>query len=112
MNNMPTKDPNAWAVMWALIAAWLSEHWPLIWGCLLTVATSWMRITYQGGKGQQRTNECVLIGLIWLGMYNGLPVIGIPIQAAGLIGAVIGLLGIDLIREKAKQVFDKKTEGL
>lgn len=66
MNNMPTKDPNAWAVMWAPIAAWLSEHRPPIWGCLLTVAISWMRITYQGGKGQQRTNECVLIGLIWL----------------------------------------------
>ena len=109
---MPTKDPNLWAIAWAVITAWLSEHWPIIWGCLLTVSVSWVRITYNGGKGRRRTMECLLIGIFWLGIYTGLPVTGIPNQPAGLVGAVMGLLGTDIIRDAAKRMLDKKTEEL
>jgi lambda family phage holin len=112
MNSMPTKDPNNWAVLWAVFIAWLSENWPLIWGGVLTVSLSWARITYNGGTGRRRALECLQVGLFWLGIYNGLPAFGVPIQAAGLIGVVFGLLGIDIIRDMAKRVLDKKTEGL
>ena len=45
---MPTKDPNAWAMLWAVLAAWLNEHWPTLYGLLLSVSIAWLRITYNG----------------------------------------------------------------
>ena len=107
---MPTKDPNLWAIAWAVITAWLSEHWPIIWGCLLTVSVSWVRITYNGGNGRRRTLETLLCGAIALMVISALDWIGVPGSASGFVGGMVGFLGVEAIRDMAVKLLNKKVE--
>lgn len=104
MNPMPNKDPT----LWAALLAWLMDNWPAVYGALLAMSISFLRITYDGGKGRRRLIESVMGGLLTLAFTTGATMLGVAYQSAPFIGGMIGLMGIDIIREKAKQIFNKK----
>ncbi|MGN5124102.1 phage holin, lambda family [Aeromonas sp. 30P] len=104
---MPNKDPT----LWAALLAWLMDNWPAVYGALLAMSISFLRITYDGGKGRRRLIECVMGGLLTLAVSTGATELGVAYKAAPFIGGMIGLLGIDIIREKAKTMFNKKGEN-
>ena len=101
---MPHKDPS----FWSPIASWLIEHWPAAYGVLLALAVAFLRITYAGGRGRRRLVESILCGLITLAAVSATTLLGVPYEAAPFIGGVVGLLGVDIIRERATVVFNKK----
>lgn len=104
---MPNKDPTLWAAM----LAWLMDNWPAVYGALLAMSISFLRITYDGGSGRRRLIESTMCGLITLAAASGTTLLGVPYEAAPFIGGVVGLLGVDIIREKAKTMFNKKGDN-
>ena len=107
---MPNTDP-LYVVVLAAAWAWLLENWPVIYGLVLATSITWMRNTYRGERSRQRLYETVLIGLIWLGLSSGMVWLGIPQQAAGVIAAMAGLIGVDKIRDYAMSVTARRAEG-
>lgn len=103
MNKMPTKDPN----LIAMALAWLMDNWPSVYGALLALAIAFLRITYNGGSGRRRMIETLLCGLISLAVATGVSLLGIPASATPFVGGMVGLLGIDIIRDKAAALFGK-----
>ena len=104
---MPNKDPT----LWAALLAWLMDNWPAVSGAVLALSISFMRITYDGGSGRRRLIESTMCGLITLAAASGTTLLGVPYEAAPFIGGVVGLLGVDIIRERAKLVFNKKGDS-
>ncbi|HAU4895851.1 TPA: phage holin, lambda family [Aeromonas veronii] len=101
---MPNKDPTLWAAM----LAWLMDNWPAVYGALLAMSISFLRITYDGGSGRRRLIESVMGGLLTLAVSTGATELGVASSAAPFIGGMIGLLGVDIVRDKAKTLFNKK----
>ncbi|MGE6294212.1 phage holin, lambda family [Aeromonas media] len=101
---MPTKDPTHWAAL----LAWLMDNWPTVYGALLALAIAFLRITYAGGSGRRRLIESIMCGLITLAAATGTHLLGIPQAATPFLGGIVGLLGIDIIRDRAQLMFNKK----
>ncbi|QCG49475.1 phage holin, lambda family [Aeromonas schubertii] len=101
---MPNKDPTLWAAM----LAWLMDNWPAVYGALLALAIAFLRITYAGGRGRRRLIESLLCGLITLAAATGTQLLGIPQEATPLLGGMVGLLGIDIIRDKAANMVGRQ----
>lgn len=101
---MPTKDPTHWAAL----LAWVMDNWPAVYGAGLALAIAFLRVTYNGGNGRRRLIESILCGLITLAAATGTHLLGIPQEATPFLGGVVGLIGIDVIRAKAEQLFSKK----
>ena len=107
MNNMPHKDPT----LATALLAWLMDNWPAVYGALLALAIAFLRITYAGGRGRRRLIESLLCGLITLAAATGTNLLGIPQEATPFLGGVVGLLGIDIIRDRAALMFRKKEDN-
>ena len=80
-------------------------------GAVLALAIAFLRITYAGGRGRRRLIESLLCGLITLAAATGTHLLGIPQEATPFLGGVVGLLGIDIIRDRAKQMFGKEENN-
>ncbi|BBQ26175.1 hypothetical protein WP2W18C05_23910 [Aeromonas sp. WP2-W18-CRE-05] len=107
MNHMPHKDPT----LATALLAWLMDNWPAVYGALLALAIAFLRITYAGGRGRRRLIESLLYGLITLAAATGTHLLGIPQEATPFLGGVVGLLGIDIIRDRAALMFSKKEDN-
>lgn len=107
MNHMPHKDPT----LATALLAWLMDNWPAVYGALLALAIAFLRITYAGGRGRRRLIESLLCGLITLAAATGTHLMGIPQEATPFLGGVVGLLGIDIIRDRAARLFNKKEDS-
>ena len=107
MNHMPHKDPT----LATALLAWLMDNWPAVYGALLALAIAFLRITYAGGRGRRRLIESLLCGLITLAAAPGPHLLGIPQEATPFLGGVVGLLGIDIIRDRAALMFRKKEDN-
>lgn len=101
---MPNKDPT----FWALLMAWLMDNWSSLYGALLALTIAFLRITYSGGKGRRRLIETLLCGLITLAAATGTHLLGIPQEATPFLGGIVGLIGIDIIRDKAAGLLTKE----
>lgn len=101
---MSDRDPSHFAVL----LAWLMDNWPAVYGAVLALAIAFLRITYNGGSGRRRLIESTLCGLITLAAATATQMLGMPQEATPFLGGVVGLLGIDIIRDRAKQMFGKK----
>ncbi|MFQ2266575.1 phage holin, lambda family [Aeromonas hydrophila] len=104
MNAMPHKDPT----LWALLLAWLMDNMPTVYGTTLAVLTAWLRITYGGGSGRRRLLESVLCGAITLAFISAFGWFGIPGGAAGFVGGMVGLIGVETIRGLAERWLNAK----
>ncbi|KFN18758.1 holin [Aeromonas bestiarum] len=104
MNHMPNKDPT----LATALLAWLMDNWPAVYGALLALAIAFLRITYTGGRGRRRLIESLLCGLITLAAATGTQLLGIPPEATPFLGGVVGLIGIDILRDKATRFINTK----
>ena len=106
MNNMPEKPDT-----WLLVLAWFSQHTPALYAAGLAVSISALRIIYGGGTRKAAILESLLCGFITLASLSGLELLGIPQSAAGIIGGMVGLLGVDKIRAYADRFTGFKLPG-
>jgi lambda family phage holin len=98
------------SALWESLVAWLGSHWPTVYAVALAILTAWLRITYGGGTGRARTLEMLLCGAITLAASSGFTWAGIPGQAGGFVGGMIGLLGVDTLRGAATNLLNKKSQ--
>lgn len=101
---MPNKDHN----LWALLLVWVMDNWPAVYASLMALVIAFLRTTYHGGSGRRRLIESMLCGLITLAAATGTHLLGIPHEATPFLGGMVGLLGIDIIREHAAKLLGKK----
>jgi len=92
---MPTKDPNVWVILLAMI----KEHWQSIYCVLLTISLAWFRKTSNGVTGRSRVLESLLCGLLWLPAWGLLRVLGVPEDFAGPLASMVGFIGVETIRD-------------
>ena len=106
MSHMPDKPDT-----WLIVIAWLSQHTPALYAAGLAVSISALRIIYGGGTKKAAFLESLLCGCINLAMLSGFESLGIPQSAAGIVGGMIGLLGVDKIRAYADRFAGFKLPG-
>ena len=106
MSHMPDKPDT-----WLIVIAWLSQHTPALYAAVLAVSISALRIIYGGGTKKAAFLESLLCGCITLAMLSGFESLGIPQSAAGIVGGMIGLLGVDKIRAYADRFAGFKLPG-
>ena len=106
MSHMPDKPDT-----WLIVIAWLSQHTPALYAAGLAVSLSALRIIYGGGTKKAAFLESLLCGCITLAMLSGFESLGIPQSAAGIVGGMIGLLGVDKIRAYADRFAGFKLPG-
>lgn len=104
--NMPDRPET-----WAWVSTLLQQFWPSIYAGLLAAAIGGLRIMYGGGKVKQALFEAALCGCITLSVSQGLHLIGLSLESAPFFGGVIGLLGVEFVRARAKRFFKIKTDG-
>jgi len=90
---------------------WAQNHWPTLYGLLLSVVIAWLRMTYSGGTGRQRALESALCCAIALAVMSGLDWFGLPGTASGFVGGAIGFLGVEKIRDIAGSLIDRKISN-
>lgn len=93
---------------WAFLATWLENNWPGLYAGLMAVLMAALRVIYDGGSLRRLLSEAPLCGAIALSASHGLSLIGIPLSAAPFFGGVIGLLGVEFVRAKAKKALEEK----
>ena len=106
MSHMPDKPDT-----WLIVIAWLSQHTPALYAAGLAVSISALRIIYGGGTKKAAFLESLLCGCITLAMLSGFESLGFPQSAAGIVGGMIGLLGVDKIRAYADRFAGFKLPG-
>lgn len=96
---MSTKDPGVWVA----IFAWLSQHSQVIYAAVLSISISALRIVYRGGTCKAVLLESVLCGCITLAIISGLSIVGLSQAASAFVGGMVGLLGVEKIRQLAER---------
>ncbi|WP_083208079.1 phage holin, lambda family [Pseudomonas sp. 31 R 17] len=99
---MSNKDSS----IWTAVLAWFLQYSPVVFATGLSVLISALRIIYRGGTKKAMFLESVLCGCITLAMLSGLSLFGLPQAAAAFVGGMIGLLGVDKIRNLAERFAD------
>lgn len=76
----------------------------------LTMVTAFVRITYDAKehKWQRKLLETLLCGLICLGFISFTSYMGWDSSLNGFIGACVGFLGVDFIRDTARKLVNKR----
>lgn len=93
---------------WAFLATWLENNWPGLYAGLIAILMAALRVIYDGGSLRRLLSEAPLCGAIALSASHGLSLVGIPLSAAPFFGGVIGLLGVEFVRAKAKKALEEK----
>lgn len=96
--------------MLAYITAWLSVKSPALYAIGLGGFTGFVRIIYNGGRWRTATLEGTFCGCITAGAVAGLPVIGLPAEAAGFVGGFVGLVGVEQLRAAAIRLLRSKSQ--
>lgn len=92
-----------------------------VWGALpepfkaaiLATLIAILRVMYDGREPRfiRRLMEACLCGAIAFGLATGLEAVEVPSGMATFIGAAIGLLGADKVREFAQRYVSSKVDG-
>lgn len=99
---MPQRDPSFWQHLLSV----LSHSYPQVYAALMACAVAVVRGVQHGGKPVKTALEAVLCGCLTLASMPVLEFFGLGQNMAVAIGAGIGFLGTEWIRERAGQVMD------
>lgn len=89
------------------------ELWPILWAAGVAIATAFFRNLYYGGKTfRTYCFEGLLIGCLTVGVGFGLKAASINGDWVFFVGSILGLMGVDFVRDKAGKVIDRKVETL
>lgn len=93
---------------------WFQSHLPFISSGAMAASTAFARIAYEYSSGKRKrawgasVAESVLCGLIALSLVYGMEMFGLPQSAATFIGAMIGFIGVDKVKEWLENWGDKR----
>lgn len=95
---------------------WITSHLPFLSSGAMAASIAMARIAYEYSSGKRHRSwgsslaESVLCGLIALGFVSGLELFNLPPSAATFIGAMVGFIGVDKLKEWMEAWGDKKVE--
>jgi len=95
---MPHNDPQLWPI---LIAAGVA-----------TITAFLRNLYYGGGSFWSYIVESLLIGILTVGTGFGLKAMGVNGDWVYFVGSVLGLVGVDIIRNLGETVIKRKAEKL
>ena len=95
---------------WEAIAAWLESIGPALYAPALSAAIAVLRVVYGGGSHRQMLLEGALCGLVTLALKPALVWLGLPEDLAVFIGACVGFVGVEKLREWAIRVGEKRVD--
>lgn len=98
--SMPHRDPSIWQQMMAA----LGHVWPQVYAALMACVVSVVRGIKAGGQPLKTTLEAILCGCLTLASMPVLEYFGFGQSLAVAVGAAIGFLGTEWIREQAGEV--------
>lgn len=104
---MPEKDPANWQWLLDLLT-------PEARAALMSIFISFLRILYdeKESKWQRIFLESTLCGALTYGTSAGLSYFdSLPSGVSIFFGAMIGFLGVDFVRSRAKKLVDKRIEN-
>lgn len=95
---------------WALIAAWFSQHEPVLYAAGMSVVIAVLRVIYGGGTRRQMTIEGVLCGALTLSIVPALEFFGLPQSMATFAGGMVGFLGVEKLRALADRYMSGRAD--
>lgn len=90
------------------LLAWLSINSPMLYAAALSCWIAFLRVMYNRGGWRQSILEAALCGAITAGAFPLLEYLGLPLNLAAALGAIIGTLGVKKIVSMAEQYADLK----
>lgn len=99
------KDPESWK--------WLASLFtPEVKAALFTIFMAGLRILYENKEGKllRKVLETLLCGALTYAAASGLTFFTLPPGVSICLGGMIGLMGADYVRDKAKRIFEKRIE--
>lgn len=104
---MPEKSPDVWAAVFA----WISQVAPHLYAPAMSVTIAVLRVIYGGGSKRQMALEGSLCGLVTLAIKPALIWVGLPPDMAVFIGALVGFIGVEKLRDLAVRFGERKATG-
>jgi lambda family phage holin len=93
------------------VIEWLSINSPMLYAAFLSCWIAFLRVMYNRGGWRQSILEAALCGAITAGAFPLLEYLGLPLNLAAALGAIIGTLGVKKIVSMAEQYADLKFPG-
>lgn len=95
---------------WSWLIEQIQSYWPALYAALLAFMVAAFRIIYEGGKVRQVAIEAPLLGLMALAVSNALALAGISQNAAPFFGGMVGLVGVETLRELALRMLNRRID--
>lgn len=99
---LPDKDPSFWQ---ALLGA-LSHIWPQFYAAGMACIVALARGLQAGGKPVNSVLEAIICGCLTLALVPVLDYFGLPQNLAVAVGAAVGFLGTEWVRERAATILE------
>lgn len=100
---MPSRDPNLWQALLADIAT----AWPQLYAAGLAFIVGMIRSIHAGNRVSKSWLEAALCGCLTLSAFPVLQYLGLPIDLAAAIGAVIAFKGTEWFGKRADELYEK-----
>lgn len=104
MQNTPPNLPE-------YIIKWLTNNSPLIFSVGAALSTSALMSLYDGKSILKAITGSIACGIVAITVADSLEYLNIPTDAITFVGAAIGFMGAEKVREKIICIIDKRFRG-
>ncbi|WON77565.1 phage holin, lambda family [Serratia sp. UGAL515B_01] len=95
--------------IWMSLTLAAKAMWPTFGAAVVSGLVCYARIIHDGEKRKNKWVEGILCGFLAFGVSHGLEYLSLPQGTDVFIGAVIGFIGVEKVREIALRAISKKT---
>jgi lambda family phage holin len=88
---------------WAMVVAWLNQRMPILTAALIAASIAGLNAIYRGSGGRRIFLEALILAVVAGTVFPVLEHFGLSPALANPIAAVIGLVGLEGIRARARR---------
>lgn len=88
---------------WAMFVAWLNQRMPILTAAFIAASIAGLNAIYRGGSARRIVLESLILAVVAGTVFPILEYLGLQPEMANPIAAVIGLVGLEGMRTRAKR---------
>mgnify|MGYP005983334451 CR=1 FL=1 len=90
---------------------WIEDFLPSLYAAAAAGSISALMGLYDGRSVKQTVTGALACGILTLTIASSLSLFGLPENSVTFVGATIGFVGAEKVRDKLQQIFDRKSKG-